>query len=129
MAVGLSGANLANKMLSLVDTASVDGYSETYVQLHTGDPGATGTANVSGETDRVAVTWAASSGGSKSMTGTLEWASWTAGNETISHITLWDSSTGGAFIWSGALTTAKAVGNTDTLQITSLTLSLTPLAA
>ncbi len=129
MAVGLSTTNLANLMLSLVDTASVTGYASTYVQLHTGDPGSAGTTAVSAETDRKAVTWAAESGGSKAMTGTLEWAAWDQGTETISHISLFSASSGGDFIWSGALTTSKSVSNTDTLQITSLTLSLTPLAA
>ena len=129
MAVGLSTTGVANKMLDLVDSASVTGYSSTYVQLHTGDPGASGTSNVSGETARPEITWATTGGGSKSITGTLEWAAWSAGNETISHISIWDATSGGTFIWSGALTTAKAVSNTDTLQITSLTLSLTPLAA
>ena len=129
MAVGLSTTGVANKMLDLVDSASVTGYSSTYVQLHTGDPGSAGTSNVSAETTRDAITWAATSGGSKAISGTLEWASWDAGTETISLISIWDASSGGTFIWSGALTTSKSVSNTDTLQITSLTLSLTPLAA
>ena len=129
MAVGLSVTGIANKMLELVDSASVSGYSATYVALHTGDPGSAGTSNASAETERKAITWAAESGGSKAITGTLEWAAWDSGTETISHISIWSAASAGTFIWSGALTTSKSVSDTDTLQITSLTLSLTPLAA
>lgn len=129
MALGLNAANLANLMLNLLGSASVSGSANVYVQLHTGDPGANGTTAASAETTRVLCAWNASSGGSRSISNTLEWAAWTAGTETISHVSLWDASSAGNFLWSGALSSSKTVNNTDTLQITSLSLSITPLAA
>jgi hypothetical protein len=129
MAVGLSTANLANKWLDMMGATAFTAPTNVYVKLHTGDPGSAGTSNASGTTTRAVVTWSAASAGSKAMSGTLSWASWAAGTETISHISIWDNSTAGNFLWSGALAASKTVNNGDTLQITALTLSLTPLAA
>lgn len=129
MAVGLSSANLANKWLDMVGGTAFTAPTNVYVKLHTGDPGSAGTSAASANTTRVIVTWAAASAGSKAMTGTLSWASWASGTETISHISIWDNISAGSFLWSGALSASKTVNNGDTLQITSLTLSLTPVAA
>jgi hypothetical protein len=102
----------------------------TAVKLHTGDPGAAGTANASANTTRPALTWSAASAGSKAITSTLpSWASWAAGTETISHMGVWDSTTAGNFLYSFALTASKTVTNGDTLNLTSHTISLTPIAA
>jgi hypothetical protein len=49
--------------------------------------------------------------------------------ETISHISVWDASTAGNLLWTAALTTSKAVVNTDTLTFTTLGVALSPLAA
>lgn len=129
MTTGLSTTNLANKWLDMMGGTAFTAPTTTYVKLHTGDPGAAGATAASAETTRPAITWSAASAGSKSASATLEWASWSAGTETISHISIWDASTAGNFLWSGALTASKTVNNGDTLQITSLSLSLTPLAA
>ena len=125
MTLGVSATNVANKWLDVFGNTAFSGISTVYVGLHTGDPGAAGTANVSAETDRKAITWSgAASGGSKSMSGTLSWASWDAGNNTISHVSLWDASTAGNFLWSGILSSQKAVSNGDTLNITALTIAI-----
>lgn len=129
MTLGLHTVNVANKWLDVFGATTFTGITTVYVQLHDGDPGAAGTANASAETTRKAVTWSASASGSKSMSGSLSWASWTAGSETISHISLWDASSAGNFLWSGALSASKAVANGDTLNITALTIAVTPLAA
>jgi hypothetical protein len=129
MTLGISTVNLANKWLDVLGASTFTGITTVYVKLHTGDPGAAGTASASAEVTRKAVTWSVASAGSKAMSGTLSWSSWSAGAETISHVSLWDNSTGGNFIWSGQLATSKAVGNGDTLNITALTASITPLAA
>jgi hypothetical protein len=42
---------------------------------------------------------------------------------------VWDASSAGNFLYSGALSVSKAVVNGDTLTITTLGVSLTPLAA
>jgi hypothetical protein len=77
----------------------------------------------------VATTFGAAAAGSKAMNGTLP--VWTNGgtSETISHITLWDAITAGTFQLSGALTTPQAWASGNTFTLSSLTISLTPLAA
>lgn len=128
MTLGLHTTNVADKWLNIFGGTTFTGIATVYVKLHTADPGV-GTGGASAEVTRKAVTWAAASGGSKAMSGTLSWASWAAGAETISHISLWDASTSGSMLWSGALSSSKAVANGDTLNITALTIAVTPLAA
>ncbi len=128
MAVGLSAANLANKWLDMLRNTAFSEIAETHVKLHTGDPGANGTANASAVTTREALSLDAASGGSVSLTGTPP--SWTmTGTETISHISIWTDATTGSFLWSAALATPKPVEADDTLTLTACGLSLTPVAA
>lgn len=130
MAVGAHAVNLANKWLNVLSGTTFTAPTNTFVQLHTGDPGAAGTTAASAETDRKQLTWSAASGGSKAIVATLpSWTAWDVGSETINHITLWDASTAGNFMMSIALTTAKPMTNGDTLNLTSLTVALTPIAA
>jgi hypothetical protein len=130
MTVGLHTANLANKWLDMLGGTAFTAPATTAMKLHTGDPGSAGTANTSAETTRKALTWSAASAGSKAITTTLpSWAAWSAGSETISHVSVWDSTTAGNFLYSFALTASKSVTNGDTLNITSHSVSLTPLAA
>ena len=68
-----------------------------YIQLHTGDPGEDGTANVATESDRVLVTAnaAATPAGTTSLpVADADWLS-VAGTETFTHYTVWDAATGG----------------------------------
>jgi hypothetical protein len=135
MTVGFSAANLANKWLDVLGSGASAGTTFTalaasYIKLHTGDPGSAGaSAAAAGSTTRVAQAFAAASGGSKSGNGTNP--SWTnvSTSETISHISLWDHISAGNFILSGTLAASKAWADTDTLTLTSLTISLTPIAA
>lgn len=130
MTAGLHAVNLANKWLDMFAGAAFTAPATTAVKLHTGDPGSAGTANASAETTRKALTWAAASAGSKGITTTLpSWASWSAGSETLTHLSIWDSTTAGNFLGSVALTSSKAVTNGDTVNLTSLTVSFTPIAA
>lgn len=129
MTTGLHTSNLANRWLDMLAGTAFTAPTNVYVKLHTGDPGAAGTANASAETTRKQITWSAAASGSKSMSGTLSWTSWAAGTETISHISIWDNSTAGNVLWSGQLSSNKTVNNGDTLNITSLTAALTPLMA
>jgi len=129
MAVGLAANPVANAMLDLFGNATSSGYATPFVKLHTADPGAAGTVAASAETARKAVTFAAASGGSKSANGTLpSWTGWTAGTETISHLSVWTASTAGTFLGSITLSSPKTVNNTDTLNITAVTLSVSTLA-
>lgn len=129
MTTGLHTSNLANRWLDMLGGTAFTAPTNTYVKLHTGDPGSAATANTSAETTRKAITWSAAASGSKSMSGTLSWTSWAAGTETISHISIWDNSTAGNVLWTGSLSSSKTVNNGDTLNITSLTAALTPLMA
>ncbi len=88
-----------------------------HLKAHTGDPGSAGTSNASAETTRKALTYAAPSAGSMVATA-VSWTSWSAGSETISHVSEWDALTSGNFIESGALAVSKAVTNGDTLSVT-----------
>lgn len=130
MTAGLHTTNLANKWLDMLGGTAFTAPATTAVKLHTGDPGSAATANASAETTRKALTWSSASSGSKAITSTLpSWASWSAGSETITHISVWDSTTAGNFLFSAALTASKSITNGDTLNLTSLTFALTPLAA
>jgi hypothetical protein len=94
-----------------------------WVKLHTADPGAAGaTAAAVGDATRKQATMASASAGSKAMTngGT---------SETVSHISLWTASSAGTFNASAALTTPQAWANTNTFTLTSLSISITPIAA
>lgn len=130
MAVGLSAVNLANAWLNVLSGTTFTAPANTYVRLHTGDPGSAGTANASANTTRVVLAWSAASAGSKAITTTLPvWAAWAAGSETISHISVWDNLTVGNFLFSAALTASKPMTNGDTLNLTALSFALTPIAA
>jgi len=121
----MSIANYAED--KLLDTLRAQSFSvaNTYVKLHTGDPGEDGTGNAAGETTRQAVTWSAASGGTMASSNQPQWTSY-PGVETVSHISIWDTSATGAgnCLWYGALSASKSMQTGDTLTITSLSLSL-----
>jgi len=127
MAVGLHTVNLANQWLNMLRGVAFTAPASIFIQLHTGDPGASGTANVSAVTTRNQITWSAAASGALALS-TLAAYSMTA-TETISHISGWSAASAGTFYFSGALTTSKAVTNGDSLSFTSLGVSLAPLAA
>lgn len=129
MAHGLSVVNLVNKWLNIFGGSTFTGIPTVYVKLHTGDPGASGTANASVETARKLIVWDPADSGVKVMNGALVWAAWSVGTETITHISLWTAATAGDFLWSGQLAASKTVSNDDALNLTSLTVGVTPLAA
>ena len=60
MTVGLHATNAANKFLDLLRGTAFTAPSGLYVKLHTGDPGASASANASANTTRVAITFGAS---------------------------------------------------------------------
>lgn len=125
MTAGLAAAD-ANSKLSIWRNTSYTGVN-VYCKLHTGDPGAAGTANASAVTTRNAVTWNAPSAGSMTLSALAAYSMTTT--ETITHISLWDASTAGNFLASAALSASKPVTNGDTLTITTLTVAYTPIAA
>lgn len=105
-------------------------FGTTYVKLHTADPGGAGaTAAAAGDTTRKQATMGAAAAGSKAMTGTA--GPWTNGGttETLTHISLWSASAAGTFNASAALSAGQAWASTNTFTLTSLSISITPLAA
>lgn len=132
MTTGLHTANLANKWLdSLTNTSYASGTTTLYIKYHTGDPGSAGTANASAWTTRSSATFSAAASGSKALsnTPTTGAVSGLSGAETWSHVSVWDASSAGNFLWSAALTASKTMNNGDTFNQTTLTFSITPLAA
>lgn len=134
MTVGLSTANTANAWLNVLRGNSAGTtFTAPAVQaakLHTGDPGSAGANNAAaGDTTRKALAFAAASAGSISLSSTP--SSWTNGgtSETLTHISVWDSTTAGNFQYSAALTASQAWATGNTFTLTSLSVSLTPLAA
>jgi hypothetical protein len=129
MAVGLN-STLANGWLNTLRSIAFTAPAAAYIKLHIGDPGAAGaTAPSTGSATRVVITLTAASAGSLVMTTPLP--VWTNGgvSETLSHITWWDAITAGAFQLSGALTTPQAWASGNTFTLSSLSVSLSPIAA
>lgn len=117
-----------NKMLNaLTGRATYTKPAGVFGKLHTGDPGAAGTANAATETTRQAVTFgSAASVASIASTADTVWTA-LAASETISWISFWSASTAGVFLGSDDLTVAQAVNAGGSLTITSgsLTISIT----
>lgn len=131
MTTGLAATTLANKYLDMLAGTAFTAPPGSFAKLHLGDPGAAGTSNASSVTTRVAMTWLAATGGSKSITTTLPaWATWAGTSpETITHISVWDAITAGNFLYSFPLTTSRTVITGDTLTLASHSHSFTPIAA
>ena len=130
MADGLAATTLANKWLNMLAGSAFSAPTGTFVQLHTGAPGAAATSNVSSVTTRPSVTWGAASAGSVSESNTPTWASWAGtSGEVVTDITVWDAATAGNFLFSAQLSSSVTMNTGDTLQLTTLTVAFTPIAA
>ncbi len=130
MATGLA-SGIANSILdSLARNVSWTPPAAFCVKLHTGDPGAAGTANAAGNTTRVAVTCSAASGGSITNSADIAWTN-VSTSETYSFVSFWSATSAGTFLGSDDLNTSRAVlaGDNFTISAGSLTLALTPIAA
>jgi len=89
-----------------------------------------GTTAVSTTTTRVAATSSAAAAGVLTMSNSPAWTNWAGTNgEVVTDIAVFDAITAGNFLYSVALTASKTVNTGDTLTLTSLTVTLTPLAA
>jgi hypothetical protein len=124
MATGLS-AYLANKFLDAVGNGTAYSAANVYIKLHTGDPGANGTANAATETTRKEVTFASASAGAIASDAAVTWTN-IAGSEDATFFTAWDNLSAGNFLFSGSITgNAYIAGDTYTIPSGSLTASLT----
>jgi len=114
-----------NALLRAVDP-SWRSIANRWISLYTADPGEAGTAVTNecafGSYARVQVTastgFTAASGGSSSNTGVIAFPECTSGSETVNYLGIVDTASGaGTLIYSGALTTPRAVSSGITLQI------------
>jgi hypothetical protein len=131
MTVGQSAVNMANAVLNVFrgggNGVTFTAPAAITLQLHTGDPGASGTANVSvGDATKVAITHAAASAGSMAISGTAPVFTNAGTSETITHVSYWNSAT---FLQSAALSSSKAWASGDTYTHSTDTWSTTPIAA
>ena len=101
----------------VLGVAAMTAVNTVYVQLHTGDPGEDGTANVSAETERKTITFTESGGTATTSGSAPSWTAWDSGAETISHVSLWDASTAGNCLFKGALTVSKPMTDGDTFEL------------
>lgn len=115
-----------NKMLNAITgRATYTASAGFYVQLHVGDPGADGTGNIAGETDRTAVTFGTDAAtGAISNTADVTWTNLNS-TETLTHVSFWTASTSGTFLGSDDLPTSKDVNSGDTFTIPTGDLDLT----
>jgi hypothetical protein len=124
MATGLS-SYLANKFLDAVANATSYSAANVYVKLHTGEPGANGTANAATETTRKEATFSSASAGAIASDADINWTN-IAGSQDATNFSAWDNLTAGNFLFSGTITgNAYVAGDTYTIPSGSLTASLT----
>ena len=127
MAVGTS-QYLNNAWLNTIKSTgtSFNVAGSIFVQLHTGSPGAVGTALVSSVTTRPSITFTSATTGVLNSSGTASWTSWAGTNgEVVTNVSFWDASSAGNFLWSATLTASKTVNTGDTLNLTSASLTIT----
>jgi hypothetical protein len=125
MAVGHSAAEAA-KIVSTGSNTALDG---SYIKLHTGDPGAAGTANAATETTRKQISLGTPSGGVVTNDTAITWTS-IAGSEDATHFSLWTAATAGTFLFSGTITAAAyTAGDTYEIAIGGLTITHSTVAA
>lgn len=119
MSDGLS-ATVANAALN-----NIVGTNAAFAQLHTGAPGAAGTANVSSVTTRPSVAWNSASGGSVSASNQPAWTNWAGTNgEVDTDVTLWSAASSGTFGFSGQLSAPVTMGTGDSLTLTAITVTI-----
>jgi hypothetical protein len=125
VAVGLAPGE-ANKILdALCRAVNYTAPTAFWLQLHVGDPGAAGTANIAGNATRKQVTFGtAAAGGAISNTAVVAWSAGEVDTtESYSHWSVWSASSGGTFIHSGTATGVVTAGDQFQLPIGSVDLS------
>lgn len=132
MPVGVS-TPVANSILGLMLNGTAwPGYTTLYAQLHVGQPGPAGTANIAGETLRVTCGTAPEFGtptnGQCSNNNPITWTAVTT-NETYTFVSLWTALTAGNFVVSGAISAQPVVvGNNFSIPVGGMVVSL-PVAS
>jgi hypothetical protein len=109
-----------------IDGATMAQPSGVYVSLHSGDPGETGTTEISGGSysRTQASSWAAASGGSKSTSGAVAFTGLPA--TTINGYAIWDAvSSGNCLYTSHQLGTPITVASGDEIEFASGDITVT----
>lgn len=100
----------------------------TWVQRHTGAPGAAGTANVAGDSSRIQVAWNTPTGGAMDSVAAVSDVGVTA-SETYTRFSAWSASSGGTCGFTGSITCDPVtVGQTVTFPAGTFDTSF-PLAS
>jgi hypothetical protein len=116
---------LANELFDAVCNNGSFAVAQVYIKLHLGDPGAAGTSNAAGETDRTAVSFSAAASGVITSDAPTQWVS-VSNSEDYSHYSAWDHVSAGNFLWSGLLTAAAVTaGDTFTIAAGDIDLAIT----
>ena len=124
MAHGLS-AYLCNSWLDALANNTSYAVAQVYIKLHTGDPGAAGTANPATETTRKAASFGVAVAGAINSDADISWTN-IAGSQDANHFTAWDNLTAGNFLFSGTITANPyTAGDTYTISSGNLSASLT----
>ncbi|ASR86005.1 hypothetical protein SEA_APPLETREE2_22 [Mycobacterium phage Appletree2] len=127
MAFGIS-KYLANKLLDhAFRNTTYTPPTTIYAKLHTGDPGANGTANASLVTTRIAVSFSAASDGIIIASNSPEFT--LVSTETIEGVSFWDAATGGNFLYSSPAIISKGGTAGDIIRLSEHTIGLLPIAA
>lgn len=117
MAQGFS-STVANAALNaILRNTSYAGSATLFIQLHTGSPGASGTANVASNNTRKAIAFNAASGGVAVNTSDITWTG-VPTTETYTNFSVFDASSAGNFYGDGVLT-ANGVTSGDTFVISA----------
>jgi hypothetical protein len=95
-----------------------------YIQRHTGDPGAAGTANVAADTRRIAVNLGTPAAAVALNVDYAEILNATT-TETITHVTVWGALSGGTCYFVAALAPALDITVAETVAIAIGQLSIT----
>jgi hypothetical protein len=120
----------ASSTVADAELTQADDY--TWVQLHVGDPGSAGTANVAANSTRKQVAWNAPSAGATGFrkidtSATITWTA-VSTTETYTYYTLWSASSAGTFGHSGTVSGgAVTSGNNFDIAAGALVVS-TPIA-
>jgi hypothetical protein len=115
--VGALSEAVRNELLDAVFRNDSYANPAVYVKLHTGDPGAAGTANPAANTTRQQGTFgSAAASGAITNTSAIEWTN-VPNAETYTWVSLWSASSGGTFLGSDDLSSPAIMSVGDTFRM------------
>jgi hypothetical protein len=117
--MALASTTYENQALNALDATGTPVNLAAFVQLHSASPSTTG-ANELGSTTRLACSWNAASGGSKTNSSALTFT--TPGTTAATHFGTWSAVSAGTFGIGGALS-SSVTAVTITVAAGALTIS------